>query len=250
LIRTAGEKQGRSGRLLVVGRARARYGIDGGYFGVPFFVLVEAGLLAIGRWARRRGHPAVTILARMAGVVVLGSAASYFYTTGPGKLSIWQELLDELDLRGDERVLDIGCGRGAVLIAAAHRVPEGRVTGVDIWRLRDQTGNNRAATERNTRAEGVSERVELADADARHLPFPSESFDTVVSSRPSTTSKTRTSAPRPCERPSGSFVLEDSSASSMIVPTDTPRWSEKPDALTSRCDGLTGVRGSAFPAII
>ncbi|MFZ0173119.1 MAG: class I SAM-dependent methyltransferase [Acidimicrobiales bacterium] len=165
-----------------MGRARARYGIDGGYFGVPFFVLVEAGLLAIGRWARRRGHPAVTILARMAGVVVLGSAASYFYTTGPGKLSIWQELLDELDLRGDERVLDIGCGRGAVLIAAAHRVPEGRVTGVDIWRLRDQTGNNRAATERNTRAEGVSERVELADADARHLPFPSESFDTVVSS--------------------------------------------------------------------
>lgn len=79
-------------------------------------------------------------------------------------------------------MLDVGCGRGAVLITAARRLPRGRVTGADIWRLRDQTGNSRAAAERNARAEGVSERVEFADADARDPPFPSESFDLVVSS--------------------------------------------------------------------
>lgn len=48
-----------------------------------------------------------------------------------------------------ELVLDTGCARGAVLISAAHRLPRGRATGADIWRLRDQRGNTRAAAERN-----------------------------------------------------------------------------------------------------
>jgi len=114
-------------------------------------------------------------------MAVLAVAASYFYTTGPGKLSVWRELLDELDLRGDEHVLDIGCGRGAVVISAAHQLPRGRATGADIWRLRDQTGNSRAAAQRNAIAEGVSERVDFVDADARELPFAPESFDAVLS---------------------------------------------------------------------
>jgi arsenite methyltransferase len=109
------------------------------------------------------------------------SPRATFYSTGPGKLSVWKGLLDDLDLRGDEHVLDIGCGRGAVLIAAAHRLPRGRATGADIWRLRDRTGNSRAAAERNAMVEGVSERVELADADARDLPVPPGSFDVVLS---------------------------------------------------------------------
>ena len=37
-------------------------------------------------------------------------AASYLYSTRRGKFEVWAELLDELDLRGDEHVLDIGCG--------------------------------------------------------------------------------------------------------------------------------------------
>lgn len=38
-----------------------------------------------------------------------------------------------------------------------------------MWRRRDQSGNSRAAAERNAAAEGVRGRVELADADARDL---------------------------------------------------------------------------------
>jgi arsenite methyltransferase len=112
---------------------------------------------------------------------LLAVAASYFYSTGPGKLSVWKELLDELDLRGDEHVLDIGCGRGAVLISAAHRLPRGHAIGADIWRLRDQSGNSRAAAERNAVIEAVSDRVEFAEADARDLPFAPASFDVVLS---------------------------------------------------------------------
>jgi hypothetical protein len=35
----------------------------------------------------------------------------------------------------------MGCGLGAVLTAVAKRLPEGRVTGVDLWCKIDQSGN-------------------------------------------------------------------------------------------------------------
>ena len=143
---------------------------------------MEAGLAVTAAWAARRRRPAVAALAGVGGAAVAGSAASFLYSTGPGKRAIWMRLLDELGLRGDEHVLDVGCGRGAVLMLAAGRVPGGRAVGVDVWRRRDQSGNSRAAAERNAVAEGVRDRVELADADARDLPFAAASFDVVVSS--------------------------------------------------------------------
>jgi len=41
------------------------------------------------------------------------------------------EVLDRVELRGDEVVLDAGCGTGKVTAAIAERVPDGRVIGVD-----------------------------------------------------------------------------------------------------------------------
>ena len=58
----------------------------------------------------------------------------------------------------------------------------GRAVGADVRRRRDQSGSSRAAAERNAVAKGVRDQVELADADARDLPFASASFDVVVSS--------------------------------------------------------------------
>jgi len=63
---------------------------------------------------------------------------------------------------------------------AARRLPNGRAVGADVWRRRDQSGNSRAAARRNAEAEGVGDRVDLLDADARDLPFPTGSFDMVV----------------------------------------------------------------------
>ena len=156
---------------------RGRYGIDGGFAGLAVFAVIEAELAGTVAWAVRHRRPAVAALAGVGGAVVAGSAASYLYSTEPGKRAIWVQLLDELDLRGDEHVLDVGCGRGAVLMLAACRLPAGRAVGADVWRRRDQSGNSRAAAERNAAAEGVRSRVELVDADARDLPFGSGSFD-------------------------------------------------------------------------
>ena len=45
--------------------------------------------------------------------------------------ALGREVLDRLPLRGDEVVLDAGCGSGRVTAALAERLPRGRVIGVD-----------------------------------------------------------------------------------------------------------------------
>ena len=110
------------------------------------------------------------------------SAASYLYTTRRGKFAVWSELLDQLNLRGDERLLDVGCGRGAVLLLAARRLPRGRAIGIDVWSTVDQSGNTESTTRKNAELEGVSDRVELSTADMRRMPFADAAFDVVVSS--------------------------------------------------------------------
>jgi trans-aconitate 2-methyltransferase len=41
------------------------------------------------------------------------------------------KLIQELDLRGDERILDLGCGDGELTAQLARRVPRGSVLGID-----------------------------------------------------------------------------------------------------------------------
>jgi ubiquinone/menaquinone biosynthesis C-methylase UbiE len=109
-------------------------------------------------------------------------AASHLHFTLRGKFVDWAGLLDRLRLRGDERILDLGCGRGAVLLLAAQHLTTGRAVGVDLWRSFDQSGNSADATRRNAVAEGVADRVELHTGDLTALPFGDSSFDVVLSS--------------------------------------------------------------------
>jgi arsenite methyltransferase len=153
---------------------RGDYGFDAPY--VP--LLFCAGAVACSVLALVRGPHTSWLVAAL---IFAAQAASYVYTTRRGKLVAWDQLLAAHGLRGDERLLDVGCGRGAVLLLAAQRLPRGRATGVDLWSTTDQTGNAEATTRRNAKLEGVSERVELATGDMRALPFPDGSFDVVVS---------------------------------------------------------------------
>ena len=89
-------------------RRRGSYGLD-----APFAPLVLASIATVllamailaGRW--KPFFPAVFVL------VLLGF---YLHTTLRGKFVVWSQLLDDLHLQGDERILDMGCGRGAAIV--------------------------------------------------------------------------------------------------------------------------------------
>jgi SAM-dependent methyltransferase len=160
---------------------RGEYGYDAPYALVIFGSLaLVTGIGAAAAWWRLPAAAAATVTLYFAFFV--GNTASFFYTTRHGKFIEWERILDHIRLRGDEMVLDMGCGRGAVLIAVARRLNTGRVTGVDIWSQRDQSGNAQDVTLSNAALEGVRNRVRIETADMRSLPFADSTFDLVVSS--------------------------------------------------------------------
>ena len=116
------------------------------------------------------------------GLFLFVEAALMLWSSRVGKLIEAERVLGRLDWSGDEVVLDVGCGRGLLLIGAARRLQLGLAVGVDLWRSRDLTGNSPRATRANAAAEGVADRVELTTGDARALAFADDSFDVVLSS--------------------------------------------------------------------
>ena len=95
--------------------------------------------------------------------------------------SIRKQIFDSLALRGDEKVLDVGCGSGVLLNEATKRLTTGKATGIDIW-APHTGGGNYALLMKNAVAEGVADRIEFKQADVRKLPFGDASFDVIVSS--------------------------------------------------------------------
>ncbi len=150
------------------------YGIDAPYvpgiFVVVGLVAIVLGLIGGSAWVL------------IAGVLFLVQAGTYLFTTLWGKHAVWRGLLDDLSLRGDEALLDVGCGRGAVLVEASTRLPGGTAHGLDLWRSVDQSGNDESVARANAEAVGTAERVQLHTGDMTSMPLPDGEFDVVTSS--------------------------------------------------------------------
>jgi arsenite methyltransferase len=161
--------------------AKATYGIDAPNVVRNLFLgAVGASLV----WAFGRQHLPTTVVygALCTGAFCFLEALAMAWTSLKGKRIAAKQLVDRAMLKEGDHVLDVGCGRGLVLIEAAKRLAKGRAIGLDIWNAVDLSGNGARATQANADLEGVAERVELVDGNAMQMPFADASFDAVVSS--------------------------------------------------------------------
>jgi arsenite methyltransferase len=162
------------------------YGLDAPGLVRGFFVggpaLIAAGYF-LSAWSTPRDlGPLIGIGATMfySGMVFFAESFLLMASSYYGKFRARDRLLGLLDLRGDETVLDVGCGHGLLLIGVAKKLPKGRSIGIDLWSQVDQGKNSRDATLQNALLEGVADRVEVRDGDMRKLPFADASIDAVV----------------------------------------------------------------------
>jgi len=144
--------------------------------GISLFLTARLGL-----WSGVIAHVGVADTGLWSGLGCGLMGCWMLYDSKVGKLKERERLLDLFPWRGTETVLDIGCGRGLLLIAAARRLTTGKATGLDLWQAEDLTGNKPDATVENARREGVLERVEVRTGDMRKMPFADRSFDIIVS---------------------------------------------------------------------
>lgn len=150
--------------------------------GVTFLVL---GFLMFVMNRQQYPGPAGAMFASLGliGAVFLALAFAWYSASKTGKPKLRDQIIEGLGLKGDEKVLDVGCGRGLMLIGVAKKLSgKGKATGVDIWHPEDLSGNSAEATLANAKAEGVQDKVKIETADATSLPFGDSTFDVAVSS--------------------------------------------------------------------
>jgi ubiquinone/menaquinone biosynthesis C-methylase UbiE len=98
-------------------------------------------------------------------------ASGDFAVIGTTLQIVGEELCEAIDLRAGARVLDVAAGNGNATLAAARRFAD--VTSTDYVPALLDRGRRRAE------AEGLAVTFEVADVEA--LPYPSASFDVVLS---------------------------------------------------------------------
>lgn len=99
------------------------------------------------------------------------NSSVYHRVSGP-QVSWGKKVLSRLKLRGDEVVLDAGCGTGRLTAELLEALPHGRVVGIDLSENMLRFASEHLA--------GFSSRVSLVACDLLHLPF-ANAFDGIVS---------------------------------------------------------------------
>jgi SAM-dependent methyltransferase len=199
-------------------RKHPDYGIDAPGVLAMFFV-AGALCLVLGVFARPISIGAVIIdfdhAPQITGGIFLLEGVLMFVYVKWGKFRHRDRMLAQISWTGNESVLDVGTGRGLLLIGAAKRLTTGRAVGIDIWSTKDLSGNAIERTQANIEMEGVGGKVELRTEDASRMTFPDRSFDVVVSNLCIHNIPKKAGRDQACReiarvlRPDGSAVISD-----------------------------------------
>lgn len=149
---------------------------------VPVKMIVAPGVLGLVclllglRW-RSLLIPTVLFCA----VALYFAVAWWIFSARGGRVQdqVLDLLLEHMPEAAAGRILDIGCGNGALAIKAARRFPSATVTGVDYWGK--SWDYSIKVCEGNAAACGLSGRVDFRQGSASSLPFEDGSFDLVIS---------------------------------------------------------------------
>jgi arsenite methyltransferase len=201
-----------------MGAAKPDYGIDAPGV-IRNLVAIGVALLLLARFLPVLNVGGVTFLLRRPaiwfGVFCLAEGLAMFVYAKLGKFHHRDQMLARVNWRGDETVLDVGTGRGLLMVGAAKKLTTGRAVGIDIWSKRDLSGNTRERTVRNVDIEGVAKRAEVRDEDATAMKFADCTFDVVLSNLCLHNIPTRKGREQACReilrvlKPGGKAVISD-----------------------------------------
>ncbi len=150
-----------------------------GYYPLPKLIILWIVIGAI-------GLAVLIFLKVLVGLIVIGfdlyMAVAYAVSLALRHPHRSTELPSVFKLKGDENVLDVGCGLGKMTVAVGKRLTLGRVTGINIWDQMEIVGNSAQRAYRNAMIEGVAEKVKFEEGNVLNLKYPDGSFDVVTSS--------------------------------------------------------------------
>ena len=187
-------------------------------YGLLIAVLITTALL-IGALTNGWAWPWIALVA----ILLVVSAGFLCYMTvlyhvfsfsGGGLMGrVHEYVANHLPWDGRGRLLDVGCGAGALTIRCAKKYPEACCVGIDYWGIK--WDYSQRMCQHNAEAEEVADRCIFQHGDANHLDFPDGSFDAVVSNfvyHEINDGKSREELLRETLRvlkPGGSFALQD-----------------------------------------
>ena len=218
--------------------AKPDYGIDAP--GVVRNLFVAGVLLLVlgSRFPVLRLGPVVFLWesgALVTGILCLIEGVLMIVYAKHGKFLHRDRMLGMVDWKGNEQVLDVGTGRGLLMIGAAKKLTTGKAVGIDIWSTKDLSGNALDKTLQNADLEEVGDKVDVQNGDASAMKFPDASFDVVVSNLCIHNIPTRAGRDRACReivrvlKPGGKAIISD-----FIKTADYVKAFEAAGAATSR----------------
>ena len=162
---------------------KINYGIDapnvirnlGIAAGITFILSSFFPIIIIGSLTLLTGGLIYTALACAVGAIIM---LRYSLV---GKFKQRDKMLNLINWRGDEQILDVGTGRGLMMIGAAKKLNVGKSFGIDIWNTEDLSANAVQNTLMNAQLEGVADKIEILNEDAQKMSFTNASFNVVFS---------------------------------------------------------------------